>query len=79
MVCSAGMDKEEGPDGSLPLACGTFHISENLASWSGILGNLCLLCGDDLILRGRTQLVLENKNGLHQLVDGLGTKMTALV
>lgn len=40
----------------------------------GILGNLCLLCGDDLNLRGQTQLALENKNGLHQLVGLSGHK-----
>lgn len=36
----AGVDKKKGLDISLPVAYDNFHISENLALWSGILGNL---------------------------------------
>ena len=33
------MDQEHGLDSSFPVSQGDFHVFENLASWSGILGD----------------------------------------
>ena len=36
---SSPMDQEHGLDSSFPVSQGYFHVFENLASWSGILGD----------------------------------------